>query len=333
MSVLDWFRSESKQFRATFLPRAGGATAVAQAHYVRLWVVEMMLADGRKLFDKYTPAVHGAVRFTAGQQTREIATIAGPAALPGLSKVEGDVVHDRRALTGLVPFAGGQVELGVGLVRYRKGDGAVDALIELLGSLSGLLKLPDAGTLAKVANPVREGIQRLAGAGDRSLLLSYHADHAGDAAAGGHPLQAGYVAIIRSDKPGLVSVVNDQLFVDGQPLRQTDAMLLAVEVAETRDDWQSFGAWSALLEAAVDAERGGNPGQARTLLEQARKAIRASEDLTANDRKRVWAAVEQEFAEQTSRGAGLAPSGGGSFLERALAAGPTPAEAATLPAP
>ena len=102
MSVLDWFRSESKQFRATFLPRAGGATAVAQAHYVRLWVVEMMLADGRKLFDKYTPAVHGAVRFTAGQQTREIATIAGPAALPGLSKVEGDVVHIRMPVPAVV---------------------------------------------------------------------------------------------------------------------------------------------------------------------------------------------------------------------------------------
>ena len=56
MKFLDWFRSESKHFRATHLPLPSGVkTAVADVHYVRLWLVQMMLKDGRKLFDEYTP--------------------------------------------------------------------------------------------------------------------------------------------------------------------------------------------------------------------------------------------------------------------------------------
>ena len=54
MKFLDWFRSESKHFRATHLPLPSGPkTAVADVHYVRLWLVQMMLKDGRTLFDEF----------------------------------------------------------------------------------------------------------------------------------------------------------------------------------------------------------------------------------------------------------------------------------------
>ncbi|MEZ4471504.1 MAG: hypothetical protein R3F60_12020 [bacterium] len=162
----------------------------------------MMLKDGRKLFDAYTPAVHAAVGFVAGQQEQTFSTVAGPPSLPGLEKLEGRDPWAPRPDRGWVPYRGGQVELGVGLVAYKRDDmGWWTPSLALLGQLSALLKLPDAGTLQKVAAPVREGIQRLAGAGNKRALLSYSGHFAGAATDGGEPVVAGYLAVVRDEVP------------------------------------------------------------------------------------------------------------------------------------
>lgn len=334
MKFLDWFRSESKHFRATHLPLPSGAkTAVADVHYVRLWLVQMMLKDGRTLFDEYTPAVHAAVRFVAGQKTTEVATVAGPPSLPGLDKTEGDLVHGRHALTGLIPFLGGSIELAAGLVAYKKEGGHVDTLIGLLGQLSDLLKVPAVGTLVRVADPVKEGIQRLAGAGDRRLMLSHTAQFAGTTEAGGNPLNSGYIAVIRDQiDPSELSVINDTLHRQGAPLRGVDAMLLVVEVADTRDDWKTFGEWNGLIQEAIEAELEGESDKAQGLLRQVRKAINLSPDLTKPDRLRIRMGLEADFKAETGGGAGLAPAMVAmSPMERAAMMGPDPATARDMP--
>ncbi|MEZ4468222.1 MAG: hypothetical protein R3F43_28255 [bacterium] len=158
-------------------PGAGAAAAEADQHYVRLWVVEMMLKDGRKLFDAYTPAVHAAVGFVAGQQEQTFSTVAGPPSLPGLEKLEGRDPWAPRPDRGWLPYRGGQVELGVGLWRLQaRRNGVVDALTR------------PAGPALCAAEAARRG----------------HAAEGGGAGAGGHPAarrggeQARFVELFRA---------------------------------------------------------------------------------------------------------------------------------------
>jgi hypothetical protein len=308
----------------------GGAAAdepiTAGDHYFRLWLVEMFLAKDREWFTSWHPAVHAAINFKFGDKEQLITRVAGSSLLPDLSIENLDrVVGMNYAMTPLMPFYGGDVELSAGLLAIA-GKNDIKSFLKVLGDFSNLLMVPQLSTALAIATPLANGLSALVGATENRLMLGLHQTWTAGTA-GAAPLRAGYFAVLLEDQ---ANIDDDKLWVhngrllkgesvaQAKPLRGINYMLFRLERRSERDDWDSLTAIQEPYNKAIEMLRVGNTDQADAYVRAAKAAAFLSNELTRNvDQRRVVMQIQKRYddaKEQMGLGAFL-PEEDTSFSE------------------
>lgn len=293
---------------------APGTAAKANQHYFRLWLKSMVLASRTKWFRDFAPMVHSVVKLQYGNlPSVEIPHAAGRFALKDVEAGNLDRVVSRdHALTSLLPFRGGTVELTAGLFSVMQHD-SMDAFLKTLGSFSALLNVPAVSAALTVAAPLATGVQNLLGAGKNSLCVGLAQTFTGTGA--GQPLADQYFAVFRAEDQVDVSrlqQVNGVLMQrndagEFKPLTDVDYMLFRVEVTETRDDFNSFPTIDEPFKRMQTFLVQGKIEEAKIERNKTFAAVIESDDITGLDRRRIMEEVTKEY--EYYRGIGGSLSG------------------------
>ncbi|HTV03385.1 MAG TPA: hypothetical protein VMF13_22735 [Luteitalea sp.] len=313
-TLKDWWQDASPGYLVHDLPPLAvhpvgdvQQPCVAGLHYFRLWLAEMRLARDKEWFGTRHPVVHALVRLRFGDVTIELPTIAGPLTLPGLDQAHlGDVVQLDHALTPLLPYNGGVVEIAAGLVALE-GTNLMSEFVRAIDAVSGVLAQPPLSTALAAVGPVTSAVQTLFGAANGRQHLGVHASYAGEQMP--QALHAGYVAVVRRDgaaiDPARLSVEQGRLRLDGQVLAGADYMLFRIERMDESDDWDSLLTIARPFRDALAALSHRDMAMAEALVRRALLETYTSPDLTRADRPRVCAEIKRTFKEARDAGLGL----------------------------
>jgi hypothetical protein len=287
----------------------------AGKHYFRLWLNEMFLKKEVDWFRSWHPVAHSLVVFQFGDQKIEIPHVAGPSHIANLD--EGhleNVIQLDHAMTTLMPFDGGLVEVVVALVAM-KGKDFVAAVTKVLGDLSKLLMAPQLSSSLSIAMPIASGIQDLLGGESGAIHLGIHQSFTGKGGGGGI-LQNGYIAVVRGD-PKVYS--KERLWVKGNRLHMGDSlakaelltgvthMLFRLEGQTERDDWRGLKTISDSFAEALKALSESDEDKAKDAFRRTLLLVRMSPDLTRSHRSLVASALKEEFEEARKQGFGAVP--------------------------
>ncbi|TMQ11619.1 MAG: hypothetical protein E6J90_33970 [Deltaproteobacteria bacterium] len=314
MSVWDklksWFDQDGVHFISQPIPKAqvdvayDDAQLVADRGYLRIWLVEMFLTKSRTWFQEWQPAVHGRIKLAFADQSVEIVRLAAPS---GDKFRASKAVLSNYVLLDLVPFRGGTVEIEAGLLALRGAD-RLGTAISVVSGFADLVAPPLAQAL-EITSKVKDSITKLFGDTDE-VHLGVHQTLGGTG--GANPLRPGYVAMIRATdrdvERGKLSVKNDTL-CDGKgaPLTGVDYMLLRIETAANRDDFQHFSDIAQLRKAAIEAYLTGDTAKGEALVASAIAKIASHPDLINADRRALAKLVRDDIAEYKDGGHGAAP--------------------------
>lgn len=327
--ISDWFSREASHYVYTMIPADRTdvpiqATEVESGkHYFRLWLAEMFLRHDQKLFRTWSPVVHSVVRLQFGIDNKissvEIPHVAGQFQIEGMKEGNLDrVVQLNHALTALLPFNGGVVDLVSGMVAL-KGRDLVDQFVNVLGSFSSLLAQPQLSAALEVAAPLAGGVQDLLGGTDGQLKLGLHQAFTGKGGAGANVLRGGYfvVALATEDElqPQRLYVKADQLcrgddLASARPLTGIDYMLYKVEVRDEKDEFEALTSITGPFHDALRSLQQFEEETAQTYLRGAILAAWQSPDLTQLDRRRVVRELKSRF-DQFKADLELGAAGGG----------------------
>jgi hypothetical protein len=282
---------------------ATGTLAEANKHYVRIWVTRMLLAENMQWLATVYPAVYSAVHLNFGDTDVDLTNIAGPKQLGNLKPADQDhSLAVNQAMTGLLPFRGGTVQLSCGLTSMPASN-LLANFLNTVGDFASKLVQPQVSAGIALASTVATGVQSLLGAGQAKLVLYYGTEFTGNR--GEQMLQSGFVFL--SDAPS-GSIPPEQLWViDGEPrigstatnaraVQGQNYVLIQLEVRTDRDDWQQFKEIQVPLQQAIDAKIQGKADDAQKFLVAARLAAWNSQDLTDADRTRVITAITAEYS-------------------------------------
>ncbi len=335
MSLLDWFKDKIKHPSRKYISKTldpshvDVATPVTELeagkHYFRLWLTEMYLKNDTEWFQKWHPAVHSLISFQFGSEKVEIPHIAGSLNIKDFKANNLEkVVHMSYPMTTLMPFKGGVVEIGAGLLAM-KGENYLNSFISVMGDFSNLLVVPQLSAALKIAGPVANGIQTLLGGGaDGRLELGLNQTYSGKGGGGSNDLKSGYLAVIAAEETNAdeKNKINlDKLWIVGDrlrygtktsnvPLTGFTYMLFRMESREQRDDWSSLTSISEPFDKAVGALGDNEMEKANSFLRTAIVIALQSPDLTQADRTRVVKAMKEAFDQaKKDLGLGLIPSG------------------------
>lgn len=287
-----WFDSNAEHVTAEFIEQPGGSAVAPYGGYLRVWLAEGFLAKAVTWGNKHFPVLHGGAALTfAGGVTpfTKFAQPPGPLTAPG--------AHLDFALTPLLPFDGGTVEVSASLYQASTSGPLVTAL-QIVGGLDTLLA-PPLSLAATIAGKVADGVDAVLGK-DQPVLAVHWAMVA--AGGGGNVLRPGSLAIIakpRDALPGTLSVQPNLglCLDDGSGPRQltgVDYLVLRVECRAERDDWR-FPELDALIRGAGEAAINGYAEMFRDRRTEAITRAWNSPDLTPVDRQRVAALVADEI--------------------------------------
>lgn len=295
-AALNWFQDrfqrDAEHRLAHFMPD-GDAGLKSGEHYFRLWLDEMFLTDERKWFAEWQPAVHSAVTFKFGDQEQVITRIAGASALKDVDdKHLNRVVTQTLQLTDLIPFNGGTIRVNAALLAM-KGSDDVKQLIDVFGEFSKKLAVPQLSLALDVARPLAQGVSALVGTTDGEMMVGV------DTTLADETVRAGSFAIIyatgKEVPPEKLSIVNNQLNLDGARLTGRNYMLLRIQRVAARDDWEGLTAIREPYQRALDMLSDDQLDAAQSALKKAITAALKSPDLTEVDRRVVIDGLRKRY--------------------------------------
>jgi hypothetical protein len=303
-AVLGWANKNAQLYVGASIPKkrtdldGPDDPLVPLRSYVRVWLTDMYLTQARKWGRDLFPAVHTSISLKFGPQAVKITHVTD-----GSGQLARGPNKDY-ALTDLIPFNGGTVEIQSALIAL-KGTDYVQKSIGILKDFSGLVVAP-LGQALNVAEKVSNGMQSLFGAGNGEITLGFHRQYmAAGGGGGGNVLRPGYTAVILADPNKLrvdgLSVKDSQLYYaeregDSPKLFDLhDFMLLRIEARDERDNWRLTNIEEPLNQA-IQATVEGNAQKAKEYKTAALLVVWQSPDLAVQDRRRVADAIEAELA-------------------------------------
>jgi hypothetical protein len=314
------------------VPAQTGA-AEADKSYFRLWATQMLLRSNHNWFQTLYPVVQSVVTFGFGDASSpvEVAQIGAPSHLQNMDASHLDrVLQLDYALTPLVPFKGGTVQVQAALLAMQASD-LLQRFLDALGNFSSLLAVPQFSTALSIARPVSQAVESLINVPDKSMVLGYQQTFEGAGGGGGNELLPAYMALIDAGansypaerlwlSNGTLQVGEDA--ASAQPLAGVDFLLLRLETRSSRDDWDSLssihGPFARAIEALGQTDTSGQPkvADADAYVRSAAVAALASPDLTDTDRFQVARAIADRYkAYKTALGL----DGGSAAVSKGLA--------------
>lgn len=299
--------ASAKRCVMTPLPDPAAADSdpyVPNDSYLRIWVTEGYLAKRRHLGTNQLPTVHAGVSLRyAKRPEAEFASIVGPEQASQAAGSQTDF-----ALTELLPYGGGTIEIEAGLIPLR-GDNVIRSGLDLLHDVAGLVTPPVSAAL-DVAAKVASGVASFLKAAQPDVQLAFHRTYAAAGGGGANVFAPGYVAILNTDPSKIqgrpLAVVEGTLCLAGEPVTTIDYLLLRFEKRRYRDDWR----FPNVMEQRSQAlrVRTSDSTAYQVLKGVAVNTLLTSDDLTPTDQVVAATALTREF-EQIEGGGHPATAG------------------------
>lgn len=266
-------------------------------HYFQLRVTDMQLKYSRAWFTEWFPALSSIVKLRYGGVERPaLFRFASP---PKESLAPG--VYKGYALTDLLPYHGGDVEVDVGLLGL-KGDNALVLSLRLIEDFSELVSVPMSGSF-RVAEKLAGAFDRVLTQAAEKVLLRFHDTFS---TGGAPPFEPHYRVIILAPSGTVteqdVMMVNGRLHrrnADGTtaPFAGFDFFVVRIEAAEERSDFGFLPEIDEAMKSAGKAWAEQGPGDLYDRHKRTAIAVAmGSQDLVENDQTRVLAALLKKFA-------------------------------------
>lgn len=282
-------------------------TITQDEHYFRIWLAQMHLKTAQKWFVNQHPAVNAQVTVKFGGNDK---MTFGRVAAPSQDNFTNGVFANY-ALTELMPYRGGLVELTAGLVALP-GDNGWKTAVRLLDKFSGLVTAP-LGQALSIAQQVSGAVGDFIGESDGKPHLGLHETFASAGGGGGAGFAPGYIAVVLAPSG---TFTKDTLFVQDRALHARngngsaavtshDFMLFRIEARKQRDDLMLKNIEEPFREAC-SALAFGEAKKAEVCERAAIAAALLSPDLTWADQRRVVESMKGRLAEVRSQGWGAA---------------------------
>jgi hypothetical protein len=289
----------------------------ASEGYVRIWLEQMRLSEGRRLWSKRYPLVHAFTSLDAPGAARTAPYVADPGPLTTVSSSGLDrVVASSHVIFGPVPYLGGRLEIAVGLFSLAA-DRGVEGAIRLMAALSPLVIGPGASILSDVAQPLGRTIEHLLGTEDARLQLGLRSTYA-TGTDQSPAIRSGWIAVVDAPSASVdaaaLSVVDRQLCLKTggsvSVVDDHDLILLRVETLDQLDDWRLLESLDRLWTQITAAMLGDGQDVGRAVSAFA-QAVVSSRDLIDRDRIRLVAGARRHI--DASRHRSDASNTGGPF--------------------
>ncbi len=298
-TLRSWVKEEAEHYTYAHIPDPAAEVdhLLPYGSYFRLTLAQMFLSTRREWFREVFPAAHTSVRIQhADYEAVELTHVTH---VPGSDLARG--VSLNSAVTGLIPYNGGTLEIDCGLLALH-GKDHLDGAIKMLSSFSDLVAAPVSQAVA-IAGKVGASVQDLFTRGNGEVQLNF-----GQTFAEGAPPRAGHYAVVLATagqlKGKTLSVAEGQLMANRQPLVGFDFLLFRLDAVKERKDWRIkevqrnlTAAKKAYLKKKSDE---GDDYRAAALV-----AVYDSPDLTEVDRARVEQAIRDELEPFRQGGQGL----------------------------
>ncbi|MFE5894734.1 hypothetical protein ACFQ6E_38145 [Streptomyces sp. NPDC056462] len=304
-------RTRSTQWTYRTLPRDGTSAPVEpETSYLSVFLRTAHVVDVRRGLRRFHAAVNSSVSLPArsGSNAQFIATLA-PTTLqdvaPASAAPADRFIQVNRRLAGPVPYIGGDVEAEVGLFSVPSSELA-GPYLKLLESLSKTPALAFMGVSLALVEPVRQGIQLLAGdAEGTGLEIGF--------ATLWRPLQTGWVIAARVPQDGRGFRVDPDegrlLDESGGPVGDYPYLLLEVCAEPTRDDWYLIPEIADSYGELQREIRRGRQDDVEEALAVFRRTALTCGDLLFDDALRLCDQVRERIAEIGLAGPGVRSSG------------------------
>jgi hypothetical protein len=266
-------------------------------HYFQLRVTDLQLKYSRAWFTEWFPALSSIVQLRYGG--RERPTLCRFASPPKESLAPG--VYKGYALTDLLPYNGGDVEVDVGLLGL-KGDNALVLSLRLIEDFSELVAVPLSASF-RVADKLAGAFDKVLTQAAEKVHLRFHDTFS---EVGAPPFEPHYRVILLAASGTVaekdLAMVSGRLHrrnADGStsPFAGHDFFVVRVEAAEERTDFTCLPEIESAVKRAMDAW---TDGAASDVYEKHKRAAIAaamtSPDLVEDDRTRVVVALQKKFA-------------------------------------
>jgi hypothetical protein len=283
-----------------------GTAAVAEQHYVRLWISEMFLKNDKKWFSERFPLAYSLIGIEYAGQKTEIANISGKNRFEIKQADLGhSILHDY-PLTPLLPFRGGTVEMDCGLVSMEA-ENVLQSFAGVVSDIAAKVNVPQVAAVVGIAGTIAASVQTLLGAGKAETLLYVHQSFDTNTLISGYTYLSGKQQ--NDVDPAKIWITSNGIRTgtSATSLSELDAqdfIVLRIEVVQQRDDWRSMTAIAEPLDGAIQASLTGEPDKAKLLIAQAKLAALKSKDLTQLDKMRVIKGMDAEvFGDPAPAGA------------------------------
>ncbi|MFI9389126.1 hypothetical protein [Kutzneria sp. NPDC052558] len=293
--VKSWFTANAEHIAATFLPELDARPAVPGDSYVRLWLAEGFLAKRVSWGTEYFPALHGGVTLAfQGNEATPFTRFTRPDAAQTAPGVYLDY-----AMTSLVPYTGGPVEVEAALYRASNG-GPLETAVTIAGSLASLIG-PPLATAATIADKVSTGLSSVLDNTDPVLGVHWTM---GSEGGGGQVLRPGHIIVVNAAPaavPTGLGIIDGRLHGPEGLLTGFDYLVLRVECRKENDQWR-FPELERLRKEAMSAYHKGQLDTYKQLRTQAVVQVIKSPDLTELDALRVAKYVQDAIDRVTRLG-------------------------------
>ena len=287
-------RTRSTQWTYLELPRSVEPPPIEpETSYLSVFLRTAHVMDVRRGLRQFYGAVNSSITMVtrSGADAQFIATLAPT----GLQNVDPSSVNRliqiNQRLVGPVPYVGGDVEAEVGLFSVASSELA-GPYLKLLESLSKTSTFAFIGVALPFVEPIKQGVQLLAGGSEGTALEIGFATV-------WRPLRAGWVVaarVPRTDERYSVDPDEGRLLDGaGRPVEDFPYLVLELSVLPTRDDWFRIPELAATYAELQREFRRGRPADVEDALVAFRRTALTCNDLLFDDALRLADRVRQAF--------------------------------------
>lgn len=244
-------RGRAEQWTYLQLPAQRGGEVEPESAYLSVFLRSAHVVDVRRGLRRLYGAVSSSLELpTRAGTTAQFVSTVSPASLQDVDPDHLDrYVQLNHRLLGPVPYVGGDVEAEVGLFSVPSSD-LTGPYLNLLDSLSKAATVAFIGHALPFVEPIKQGINVLAGASDGAALeVGFSTTW--------RPLRCGAVVVVRTPASASESYRIDErdgrlLDASGQPVSDQPYLVLEISAEPRRDDWASI---PELADAWADVQR------------------------------------------------------------------------------
>lgn len=278
-------RSRAEQWTYLHLPGRVDGVIEPESAYLSVFLRSAHVVDVRRGLRKLYGAVSSSLALpTRSGTTAQFLSTISPGALRDVDPDHLDrYVQLNHRLLGPVPYVGGDVDAEVGLFSIGSSD-LTGPYLKLLDLLSQAATVAFIGVALPFVEPIKEGINLLAGASDGAALeIGFSTTW--------RPLRRGVVVAIRAPAASAGYRIDERdgrlLSAAGGPVTDQPYLVLEISAEPRRDDWASIPELATGWADVQREYRAGDAGRTGEALTAFRRIALTCNDLLFDDALRL----------------------------------------------